>query len=94
MINFNQSKCTGCKVCVNICPKGVIKLDDNKKAVLKDYQSCLECGACQLNCPVNAIEVTKGTGCLVAILKEDILKITPKGTGCGCGTGNNIGGCC
>jgi len=37
-----------------------------------------------LNCEFDAIEVTKGTGCLDAIIKEDILKITPKGTGCGC----------
>jgi ferredoxin len=61
-----------------------------RKAVITDPVACLECGACSLNCPVEAIELTKGTGCLVAILKEDILKITPKGTGC-CGSKT---GCC
>ena len=32
-------------------------------------------GACQLNCHDNAIVVTKGTGCLLMIIKEDVLRI-------------------
>ncbi|RLC58382.1 MAG: ferredoxin [Candidatus Cloacimonadota bacterium] len=83
MINFIKNKCTGCTICCKVCPMGVIEMK-NKKAELIDYESCLECGACALNCEFDAIEVTKGTGCLDAIIKEDILKITPKGTGCGC----------
>ena len=86
MINFLKDKCTGCTICKKVCPMGVIEMKV-KKAILTDYKSCLECGACALNCEFDAIEVTKGTGCLDAIIKEDILKITPKGTGCGCGNG-------
>lgn len=93
MINFDNEKCTGCNVCVNVCPHDVIKLE-NKKAVLADYESCMECGACQLNCEYGAIELTKGTGCLFAIIKEDILKIAPKGTGCGCADITSNKGCC
>jgi len=84
MITFDKQKCTGCNVCANVCPQQVISMVD-KKAEMRDYKSCMECGACQLNCEYDAIEVTKGTGCLGAIIREDILKITPKGTGCGCG---------
>jgi len=94
MIKFDENKCTGCKVCVGVCPQRVIKMT-NDKAKVTDYASCMECGACKLNCQFDAIEVTKGTGCLWAILKEDILKIAPKGTGCGCDSDKNIpGGCC
>jgi len=64
---------------------GVIDIIENL-AELTDYRACLECGACSLNCEFDAIELTKGTGCLVAIIKEDLLKIAPKDTGCG--------GCC
>jgi len=88
MINFIKNKCTGCTICKKVCPMGVINIV-GKKALLTDYKSCLECGACALNCEFGAIEVTKGTGCLAVIIKEDILKISSKGTGCGCG-----GGCC
>lgn len=86
MMNIILSKCTGCGICNKVCPMGVIEIKA-KKAALTDYKSCLECGACKLNCEFEAIEVTKGTGCLLAIIKEDILKITPKGTGCGCSEG-------
>lgn len=51
------------------------------KARLADEERCIECGACQLNCEFGAVNVTKGTGCLVAIIKEDILKIEEKGCG-------------
>ncbi|MCP3972173.1 MAG: hypothetical protein GY717_17985 [Rhodobacteraceae bacterium] len=45
---------------------------------------CIECAACQLNCREDAIVVTKGTGCLVAIIREDILKLrSPVAGGCG-----------
>ena len=96
MINFDKSKCEGCGICVMACPQGVIEIKD-KKATIRNYTSCMECGACQMNCDYNTIELTKGTGCLYAVLKEDILKIAPKGTGC-CGTiedgKQKGGGCC
>jgi hypothetical protein len=44
--------------------------------------SLIECGACQLNCAGDAIEVTKGTGCLFVIIKEDILKMDSRECGC------------
>lgn len=84
MIEFDKEKCTGCRVCTTVCPHGVISMI-NGKAAPTNIEKCIECGACQLNCEFDAIKVTKGTGCLVAIIKEDILKI--KGKGCGCSDG-------
>jgi len=92
MIEIDRNKCTGCNVCYNVCPQNVIKME-NKKAYIENYINCMECGACALNCQFDAINLTKGTGCLGAIIKEDILKITEKGTGCGCGDGKNSS-CC
>lgn len=82
MIEFNKDKCTGCMVCPKVCPHRVIVMVDGKAEPV-NIEKCIECGACQLNCEFDAIIVTKGTGCLFAIVKEDILKI--KGKGCGCG---------
>jgi NAD-dependent dihydropyrimidine dehydrogenase PreA subunit len=84
VIEFNKDKCTGCTVCTKVCPHRVIAMVDGKATPLH-IERCIECGACQLNCEFDAIEVTKGTGCLVAIIKEDILKIKDKGCGCGGG---------
>jgi ferredoxin len=54
----------------------------NKKALLAYEGRCIECGACQLNCPAAAIAVTKGTGCLFTIIREDILKLNQAACAC------------
>ena len=87
MIEIRTEICSGCNTCVKVCPHGVLSLKD-EKAVLAFEERCIECAACQLNCPEDAIAVTKGVGCLIAIVKEDILKRKGSGDACGCD------GCC
>ncbi|MCP4654256.1 MAG: 4Fe-4S dicluster domain-containing protein [bacterium] len=84
MITLDQAACTGCGTCVKVCPHFVLELRE-LKAVLASEERCIECAACQLNCLEGAIEVTKGTGCLVAIIREDILKLDGAAASCGCG---------
>ncbi len=93
MIAIDMECCTGCGVCLQVCPREVLSLEA-RRAVVRDHPA--ECGACRLNCPADAIVVTKGTGCLLAILREDIMKTARPGTGCGCGaSGGGLpgGGC-
>ncbi len=73
MIALHTEACTGCRDCVRVCPHAVLAMCE-KKAVLAAEERCIECGACQLNCHDGAIEVTKGTGCLLVIIREDILR--------------------
>ena len=84
MIAVDQEACTGCTDCVRVCPHGCLSME-GKKAVLTAEERCIECGACQLNCLGDAIDVTKGTGCLYIIVKEDILHLKGDGVSCGCG---------
>ena len=81
MISIEKDKCTACEVCTYVCPHHVIEMN-NGYATLEHLERCIECAACQLNCSFGAISVTKGTACLYAIIKEDILKIKEKGCGC------------
>jgi NAD-dependent dihydropyrimidine dehydrogenase PreA subunit len=69
MIAIDNTLCSGCGFCADVCPHRVIEIED-RKAVLAAEDRCIECGACQLNCHDDAIVVTKGTGCLVAIARE------------------------
>ncbi|MFH0897470.1 MAG: 4Fe-4S binding protein, partial [Candidatus Bathyarchaeota archaeon] len=39
-----------------------------KKAALNKPEDCMECGACQLNCPTEAINVDSGVGCASAMI--------------------------
>ena len=81
MVTIDSDKCNGCTVCNWVCPHGVLTMY-SKKAVVSHPDRCIECGACSLNCVPKAITVTKGTGCLYIIIKEDILRIKGKNSCC------------
>ena len=52
----NENTCIdGCDICVKVCPKGAMTLQDNHKATLFDPAGCLSCFACVQQCPVDAI---------------------------------------
>jgi len=53
MYKVDQTKCTGCGNCVEVCPAEAIKLVENKAQINQD--ECLECGACQAECANEAI---------------------------------------
>lgn len=67
-LKLDTEKCTGCGMCMEVCPHNVFKLEGDK-AVLFDKDSCMECGACAKNCAFSAITVKAGTGCAYAIIK-------------------------
>jgi NAD-dependent dihydropyrimidine dehydrogenase PreA subunit len=66
-LEFDQARCTGCGLCVEVCPRGVFAMA-NGVAQLVDRDACLECGACALNCLPEAITVNPGVGCAQAII--------------------------
>ena len=50
---INEDTCIGCGACVDACPVGCIKLNDNGKAEI-DSTMCISCGSCAATCPVGA----------------------------------------
>ncbi|MFX0015832.1 MAG: 4Fe-4S binding protein [Promethearchaeota archaeon] len=68
-------KCIGCEWCVNVCPHQIIILDENKKAQIMVEAECIECGACTLQCPTDAILTHPlGCGCMGGVLKTKLRK--------------------
>lgn len=76
-LQLNKERCIGCGNCVTVCPHRVFQLADNK-AIVSDINGCMECGACALNCPVEAVTVQPGVGCVEAYINMWISKITGK----------------
>jgi NAD-dependent dihydropyrimidine dehydrogenase PreA subunit len=90
-LKINEKLCTGCGICVDVCPHSVFKVED-KKAVVINKKSCMECGACKMNCAFGAIEVNTGVGCAYAIINGIIKKTEPT---CGCSSdGKKSSVCC
>ena len=64
---LDDDKCTGCSMCIEVCPHQVFVLL-NSKAHIDDLDACMECGGCAMNCPFSAITVNVGVGCFRAVM--------------------------
>lgn len=85
-LKLDAGKCTGCGMCVSVCPHGVFGLDHGKAKIM-DMNSCMECGACAKNCAFSAVSVSPGVGCAAAIIKGILTGSEPS---CDCSDGE----CC
>jgi len=58
-LDWDQEKCTHCNTCVENCPNGAMRFDD--EGVLRvDYHNCKFCQHCALVCPEDAIRMLGG----------------------------------
>ncbi|MGD9558922.1 MAG: indolepyruvate ferredoxin oxidoreductase subunit alpha [Mangrovibacterium sp.] len=51
-VKVDENKCTGCGLCVDVCPVGAITVDTVAKI---DVGLCRSCGVCIDECPAEAI---------------------------------------
>jgi NAD-dependent dihydropyrimidine dehydrogenase PreA subunit len=95
-LQLDEKKCTGCGICLDVCPHDVFKLN-SKHVVIQNRDACMECGACSRNCAFGAISVESGVGCAAAVINS-LLGL--KNSECSCNidpTDSNTakrGGCC
>jgi NAD-dependent dihydropyrimidine dehydrogenase PreA subunit len=56
-VEVSAAACTGCNVCVEVCPTDVLRLDDRGKAFAAWLEDCQVCFLCEFDCPYEAIRV-------------------------------------
>lgn len=66
---FDPVKCSGCGMCLSVCPRGVFARGNGKPDIVR-RDACIECGACQRNCPHGALYVKTGVGCAAAVINQ------------------------
>jgi 2-oxoglutarate ferredoxin oxidoreductase subunit delta len=65
-VTFISEKCKGCELCVSVCPRNIIRMNDknlNEKgyhpAEITDMNKCIGCAFCATICPDCVIIVEK-----------------------------------
>lgn len=53
-VKIDDEKCTGCEICITLCPFQALEIKDGKARV---NENCSLCGACATECPMEAIFV-------------------------------------
>ncbi len=63
---FSEDRCKGCELCIQACPKGIVKLRTDRlnskgfhTAGVDEMEKCIGCAFCAIMCPDCAIEVEK-----------------------------------
>lgn len=87
-LELDLQKCNGCLMCITVCPHEVFEFRE-KKAYIKNKDQCMECGACEKNCPEGAINVRSGVGCAAGIINGILRGTEPT---CDCAGSKNS--CC
>ena len=66
-VHLDRELCTGCQICLKVCPRNVFDMQsDVHKAVLARFEDCVRCGACIVQCPVDALWFQNAAGQIVA----------------------------
>lgn len=89
-LNYSVDRCINCKRCTQVCPHGVFAVGPDHAELVRPA-ACMECGACALNCPVQAITVQSGVGCAWAMIGA---AIRGKNMDTECSCGGEDGSCC
>ena len=65
-VTFREERCKGCGLCVNACPKQIVKLDESRlniqghhPAVCAEPDKCIGCAFCATMCPDCVITVER-----------------------------------
>ena len=58
----DKNRCTGCGMCVKVCPGGVLSMGEEGRVQIEDFQEfgwsgCWKCEHCLAVCPAGAISI-------------------------------------
>lgn len=64
-LSFDRDNCKGCELCVSVCPKHILVLDNSTNAKgyhpasCADAGACIGCASCAKICPDSIITIQK-----------------------------------
>lgn len=65
-IDLVEARCTGAAECVQVCPRDVLQMNGHRRKVeIKRPDQCIQCGACVVQCPEDALRFRYDDGRVV-----------------------------
>lgn len=65
-IELVADRCTGAAECVQVCPREVLEMNERERKVeIKKPDCCIQCGACIVQCPTDALRFRYDDGRVV-----------------------------
>ncbi|MFQ5689146.1 MAG: HgcAB-like fusion protein, partial [Gemmatimonadota bacterium] len=64
-IELDPERCRGAAFCEQVCPRDVLELDVRRRASLARPNRCVQCGACIVQCPFDALYFRGPDGAVV-----------------------------
>jgi len=58
-IQYDKEKCTGCKLCLKVCPSEAIEFKEKDKKIKIYLARCTFCSQCNDICPVKCLSMSK-----------------------------------
>lgn len=74
-VTFNHTSCTGCGKCAEVCPMGIIMIED-RKAVSNHELDCTLCNLCVDNCRQQAITLHYNWRDAISVAKRHATRTT------------------
>ena len=57
-IQYDKEKCTGCRLCIKVCPSSAIEFKEKEKKIKIYLARCTFCSQCNDVCPVNCLSMS------------------------------------
>jgi len=65
-VDLVEARCTGAAECVQVCPRDVLEMNGRRRKVeIKRPDQCIQCGACIVQCPEDALRFRYDDGRVV-----------------------------
>jgi formate hydrogenlyase subunit 6/NADH:ubiquinone oxidoreductase subunit I len=58
-IVYGKDACTGCKLCIKVCPAEAIEFVPDQKKIKIHIDHCIFCSQCNDICPVNCLSMSE-----------------------------------
>ena len=58
-LNYDRSKCIGCKLCVKVCPANATDYQPEEKKIVIHNDRCCFCAQCTEVCPVKCLSMSE-----------------------------------